>query len=147
MAKGRGRRRKHAKAKAVKAPTSPIALAVPDHYGNTVTISEETVLHAAKHGVRADLDEIGKTIQTPMRIRSSEVSYETNAFCFERMTDTTSEHIRVPVHYPPDADVAAGTAVGQAKTYYPVDYTSPSGVGPVIYEAPDSTLPDQEISK
>lgn len=137
------------RAKAVAAPsTSPIARVVPDHYGNTVIVTEETVLHAkGKHGFKADLDEITKVIQTPMRIRPTAVKYRANAYCFERMTDTTAEHLRIPVHYPLDADITAGATTGQAETIYPVDYTTRSAVGDPVYESADSVLPDPDLSR
>jgi len=64
-----------------------------------------------------------------------------------RSLDASAEHIRVLVHYPENVDINAGQACGTVKTAYPVDYSSPSKVGAVVFESPNSTLPHPDKSK
>jgi hypothetical protein len=97
------------------------------------------------HGIN-DIADVQRAIQSPMRVRVSVVPYTSNAFAHENRT-ASGEHIRVLVHYPEDSDVKTGTATGSVKTAYPVDYSSPSRVGDVVYEAPHSTLPPADESR
>ncbi len=142
------RKGRNGKGKSVRLPASPITLVTADWIGNTVTLFEESWIHIQiEHGIR-DITVVQQAIQTPMRVRVSTVEYHNNAFAFEtRAPDASSEHVRVLVHYQEDADINTGLASGVVKTAYPVDYKNPSKVGAVVFEAPESTLPDPDKSK
>jgi hypothetical protein len=82
-----------------------------------------------------------------MRIRKSTVAYTANAFVFETREASTADHLRIPVHYPEDADISTGTTRGEMKTVFVVDYSEASAVGDVIYESGASTLPPPDESR
>lgn len=99
-----------------------------------------------KQGIR-DIVIVREAVQSPMRIRQSTVPYHTNAAAFETASSQTSQHVRVLIHYPEDADIKSANTTGQIKTAYTVNYSEPSRVGKVLYESHTSTLPDPDKSK
>jgi hypothetical protein len=130
-----------------KPPKQPIELATTDWVGNTVVLYEESWLHIqTEHGI-TDLSGVQNAIHSPMRVRECTVNYCSTAYAHETVIPSSKEHLRVIVHYPENENVIAGKSIGSVKTAYPVDYTSPSRVGAVIYEDANSTLPPPDKSK